>query len=366
VRNILLKPTFLLPLCLAVCAPAQDTFTGVQRIVAMGDIHGDYERLVDLLHTANLIDRQNAWSGGATHLVLDGDMLDRGPASRKVMDLLMALEEQAPKAGGAVHPLIGNHEAMNIIGDLRYVSKEDWDSYRTPDSKKLLDEAAQLALEDLTAKGTPPPDAAAFLDNFKAKRPLGWVEQRVLFGPNGKYGQWLRRQNVIIKINDSVFMHAGIPPEYAASTRDEINRGVREELDDPVKRADGMITTEQGPLWYRGLVTAPASQAGLAAHVDRILEVQQARRIIVGHSVVPAILPRFDGRVIAIDVGLSVFFKGPPEFLVIEGPRFSVVCRGHRLDFPADGRAVDQYVRAVLAIDSKNSALRKLLQANTR
>ena len=200
-RHILLKPSFLLPLCLAVCAPAQDTFTGVQRIVAMGDIHGDYDRLVDLLHTANLIDRQNAWSGGAAHLVLDGDMLDRGPASRKVMDLVMALEEQASKSGGAVHPLVGNHEAMNIIGDLRYVSKGDWDSYRTPDSRKLLDEAAQAELDALNAGGTPPSSASAFLKDFADNHPLGWVEQRLLFGPHGKYGEWLRKQNAVIMID---------------------------------------------------------------------------------------------------------------------------------------------------------------------
>lgn len=361
-RHCLLKPRLLLlPLCLAACAPAQDTFAGVQRIVAIGDIHGDYDRLVDLLRTANLIDKQNAWAGGATHLVLDGDMVDRGPATRKVLDLLMALQAQAPGAGGAVHPLLGNHEAMDIIGDLRYVSKEDWESYRSSDSKKLLEEAAKSALEELNASGTPPPNAEAFLQDFKSKRPLGWVEQRLLFGFSGKYGKWLRQQNAIIKINDSIFMHAGISPKYAASTRDEINRRVREELDDPAKRADGMITTEEGPLWYRDLLAAPESQAGLAAHVDQVLKAQQAQRIIVGHSVVPAILPRFGGKVIAIDVGLSAPFKGPPAFLLIEGPRFSVIHRGHRLDFPADGRGVLQYLRAVAAIDPKNSALRKLL-----
>src|ERR1019366_8570076 len=199
-RQPLLKPRFLLLLpFLAACAPAQDTFSGVQRIVAIGDIHGDYDRLVDLLRTTKLIDKQNAWAGGATHLVLDGDMVDRGPASRKVLDLVMALEAQAPSAGGAVHPLIGNHEAMDIIGDLRYVSKEDWESYRSPGSQKLLEAAAKSILDALTERGTPPPDAEAFLKDFLSQHPLGWVEQRLLFGPNGKYGKWLRQQNAIIR-----------------------------------------------------------------------------------------------------------------------------------------------------------------------
>ena len=353
-------------LCLAICAQTQDTFTGVQRIVAFGDIHGDYDRLVELLHAANLIDNQNAWSGGAAHLVLDGDMVDRGPATRKVLDLVMALQVQAAKAGGAVHPLIGNHEAMNIIGDLRYVSKDDWDSYRTQDSKKLLDEAAQAELDALNANGTPPSSASAFLKDFVASHPLGWVEQRLLFGPNGKYGQWLRKQDAIIMIDGCVFMHAGIPPKFAASTREQINRAVHEALDDPARRAGGVITTEAGPLWYRDLLTAPESQPGLAAHVDQVLRTQQAQHIIVGHSVLPAIIPRFGGKVIGIDVGLSVFFHGPPEFLVIEGSRFYVVCRGHRLDFPSGGGAVMQYLHALAAFDPENGALRKLMDASSR
>jgi len=362
----LFKLRLLLPLCLAACAPAQDTFTGVQRIVAFGDIHGDYQRLVDLLHTAGLIDKQNVWTGGAAHLVLDGDMVDRGPNSRKVLDFVMALQRQAAQAGGAVHPMIGNHEAMNIIGDLRYVSKEDWASYRTPGSAKMLDAAANSALDELKARGTPPPGEAAFLKDFKDKHPLGWVEQRLLFGPDGTYGKWLRRQNAIIKIDDIVFMHAGIPPKYGASTREEINRGVREEFDDPAKRADGMITTEDGPLWYRGLLTERESEPGLAAQVDQILRTQQAAHIVVGHSVLPAITPRFGGKVIGIDVGLSIFYKGPPEFLAIEGSRFSVFCRGHRIDFPADGRNPAQYFQNVLTFDPKNANLRKLIQPARR
>lgn len=365
-RRLLLKPRFVLLLCLTAGAPAQDTFTGVQRIVAFGDIHGDYVRLTDLLHTAGLTDKQNVWTGGAAHLVLDGDMIDRGPASRKVLDFVMALQRQAAQAGGAVHPLIGNHEAMNVIGDLRYVSKDDWVSYRTPGSAKMLDAAANSALDDLKAKGAPPPDEAAFLKDFKAKHPLGWVEQRLLFGPDGTYGKWLRQQNAIIKIDDIVFLHAGIPPQYAASTREEINRGVREELDDPAKRADGMITTEDGPLWFRGLLTARESDPPLAALVNQILRTQQAAHIVVGHTVLPAISPRLGGKVIGIDVGLSIFFKGPPEFLAIEGSRFTVVCRGHRIDLPADGHDPTQYFRDVLNADPGNAALRKLLQPAKR
>ncbi len=94
-------PLFLLVLA-AAPAVAQDTFKGVQRIVAIGDVHGDYDQFVSLLRTAGLIDGENKWTGGKTHLVQVGDVVDRGPASRKVMDLLMELEKQAKEAGGRV------------------------------------------------------------------------------------------------------------------------------------------------------------------------------------------------------------------------------------------------------------------------
>src|SRR5579863_3887269 len=111
-------------LALLLTAPlsfAQDTFEGVERIVAIGDIHGDLEVFVNLLKTAKLVDNRNNWIGGKTHLVMPGDFIDRGNNSRKVMDLLMSLEPQAQKAGGRVHALLGNHEAANLYGDLRYV-----------------------------------------------------------------------------------------------------------------------------------------------------------------------------------------------------------------------------------------------------
>jgi hypothetical protein len=357
-------------LLLVATAAGQDTFTGVQRIVVVGDIHGDYDRLIEILRTGNLIDGKNAWCGGKAHCVLIGDMVDRGPASRKVLDYVMALQTQAARSGGAVDELIGNHEGMNMIGDLRYVSKEDWVSYQTPNSEELRNKAANFALEsakkDSKAKGIEPPDAAKFLTDFNADHPLGWVEHCLLFGPSGKYGKWLREQKVIIKINDLVFVHAGISPKYANATRDEINRAAIAEVDAPAKLADGMITNEEGPLWYRDLLTAPEDQAELAEQVDRILNTQQARRIIVGHTVMPTIVPRFGGKVIGVDVGLSVFFKGPPEFLVIEDTRFTVVCRGQQIDFPSDGRNIPQYLRVVAKADPENTTLQKLIEPTQR
>src|SRR5688500_2591879 len=90
---------------------AEDSWSDVDRIVAIGDLHGDYDAFLSLLRTTGLVDEKNKWSGGKTHLVITGDILDRGPDSRKIFDLLFDLEKRAKSAGGYVHSLTGNHEA---------------------------------------------------------------------------------------------------------------------------------------------------------------------------------------------------------------------------------------------------------------
>ena len=109
-------------------------YSGAERIVAVSDIHGAYEPLVATLRNAGVVNADLGWAGGATHLVIVGDILDRGPDSRDAMDLLMRLEGEAEAAGGMVHVLIGNHEAMNLVGDLRYVSREEFADFADEES----------------------------------------------------------------------------------------------------------------------------------------------------------------------------------------------------------------------------------------
>jgi len=336
-----------------------DTFENVHRVVAIGDVHGDYPRFLELLHTAGLVDAKNAWTGGDTHLVLDGDFVDRGDHSAQVLDLLMDLEPQARKAGGQVHALIGNHEAMDLYGDLRYVTKEDFAGFQGSNSKDLRDRKMREAWDDLKQQGAAPADESAWRKKFQDEHPLGWFEHRQAFQPDGKYGKWLRRQNAIIKINDAVFVHGGISEKYAALTRREINTKVREELSQFTKLAKGIVTDEQGPLWYRGMAQLPEDDKGMAELLPRVLATHQAKHIVIGHTPQIAVLPRFDGKVIAIDVGLSKPFDGPPAFLLIEDGKYFVMHRGRRLELPVDGGNVLEYLRSAAALEPENSRLRR-------
>src|SRR5215468_9725304 len=123
----------ILSMALSIGAPA-----ATERVVAIADIHGDMDAFVGILQRAQLIDPSRRWSGGRATLVQTGDFLDRGPKAREVMDLLMSLPKEAPRQGGRVIVLMGNHEAMNIYGDLRYVTNNDYASFANdgPDARK--------------------------------------------------------------------------------------------------------------------------------------------------------------------------------------------------------------------------------------
>ena len=340
-----------------------DVFTQVRRIVAIGDVHADPDALLVLLRQAGLIGpKDTKWTGGDTHLVLTGDYVDRGPNAMAVLDLLMALEPQAQRAGGRVHALIGNHEAMNLYGDLRYVSPEDYATYRNKDSEKKRDAQMQSALEQLKASGMPPADEAAWRTQFQTEVPLGWVEQRLAFLPTGKYGQWLLKQNAVVRINDAIFLHGGISAKYVTWSLPMFNEAIRMELSDPTNLKNGVSQDDQGPLWYRGLAEAQETNADVASLVNRILETQGVNHIVIGHTPIAAIMPRFGGKVITIDVGISRAYDSARAFLLIENGKYSVVHRGQKLELPVTGGAVNQYLTAAAALEPPNSRLRNLVE----
>lgn len=318
------------------------------RVVVVSDVHGDHAVFVQVLQEAGVIDRKRKWKGGNTVLVQTGDVPDRGPHSRKVMDLLMDLEKQARKAGGQVHALLGNHEVMNMLGDLRYVSPEEYASYKSLDAESLR-EQVYLANADPARRDDP-----AYRSAWMELRPLGWVELLQAFSPQGKYGRWLRQHDAIVKVGDTLFLHGGISPKYAALQSAEMNTRVRTALASTMPDAEPLLTDEEGPLWYRGLALAP--EAELAAHVDALLAHHGVTRIVVGHTVAPGVvLPRFGGKVILNDVGMSAAYGGPPSSLEIHGTAVSVRHRGKSIPLPAspDLRAYLEAARAVEPAESK-------------
>jgi hypothetical protein len=295
--------------------PADDpcALQGVPRVVAVGDVHGAFDNLVAVLRMAGIVDEKRRWSGGPAHLVQVGDFLDRGKDTRPVLDLLMRLEKEARKAGGRAHVLLGNHEVMNMLGDLRYVNPEEYALFKTPDSEELRRRFYERVRERAraTAKAAGQPfDEQTFRAKFFEETPAGFVERTQALSADGTYGRWLRERPVVARINGVVFLHGGLTPEVAALGCAGINAAVRREITEDIKKtqADPLSTLaagESGPLWYRGL--AQGDESLLSPAVDQVLTAMGARAIVVGHTVTGTgrLQTRFDGRVVMIDAGMG-------------------------------------------------------------
>jgi hypothetical protein len=338
-------------LLVAVNALAEDwRAEDIDRVVAIADVHGAYEAMVETLGNVGILDESLGWAGEDTHLVIVGDLLDRGPRSRDAMDLLMRLEGEAAAAGGKVHVLIGNHESMNLIGDMRYVSKAEYTAFAKEESKGQRDRWFQAWAR--RTNGDPMLKRQRFDDTF----PAGYFALREAFGPEGPYGQWLLQKNIIGVINGTAFVHGGLPPEVADIGLDGINRDLKQDLIDYVKavailtEAEVLLPTDNfydhesivnkymvkklyespvlhsdGPLWYRGNVAC--SRIIEEHRLKAALKAIGADRVVVGHTPTPnrKVLQRFDGRIVEVDTGmLNFYYKGSGNALVMEGGELQV------------------------------------------
>jgi hypothetical protein len=315
-----------------------------ERIVAVGDVHGAYEPFAAILREAELIDRRGRWIGGRAVLVQTGDVLDRGPDSRRTIDLLRRLEREASHAGGAVYALLGNHELMRLSGDWRYVSSGEYRAFRVRWSVALreaaMERAERNAVEQARREGRQI-DVLALRAELDRQTPLGLAELASAFGAEGNYGRWIRDRPAVIKINGVVFVHGGITPAVAERGCAAIDRTVAAELatlTQDASAAPGLGSHEEGPLWYRGLVTEPedAFEPALAM----ILERMDARAIVVGHTTTPGrIMARFGGRVLAIDTGMlagDFYPQGAPAALELVGDTATALyVGGRREELPA-------------------------------
>lgn len=344
-------------------------FAGVERMVAVSDIHGDYGALVKTLRNAGVIDATGTWAGGRTHLVVVGDILDRGPDSRRALDLLMALEPQADRDGGKVHVLLGNHEAMNLIGDLRYVSDSEYQAFASQESIEERDHwFAEYTRRSTESDGI----ASVSREEFDKAYPPGYFAHRRSFAADGVYGKWLLGKPIMIIIDGTAFVHGGVYPEFAELGLQGINGRLRSDLiryaqllqvmyaegillptdnfEEQLRRLDqhvppvgasaalrddigtarelsrSEIHSPYGPLWYRGNLACSALVGAdqLAASLRKI----GADRIVEGHTTSDnhRIVERYGGLVIGIDTGMYAdFFGGSGNALVIEGNTLATV-----------------------------------------
>ena len=284
-RTALLCLLFVVPRSFAADA-IQDEWDGVERLVVIGDIHGDYTNYIDVLREAGIINRRGNWTGGETHLVQVGDVPDRGPDTDKIIAHLQKLEGQADRDGGKVHVLIGNHEFMNVTGDLRYVHPGEYEALTTRNSDRLRDAYYQQTVQAIEAQNETREEPIiiddAFRDKWYADFPLGYVEHRLTWQPGGEFNDWVSNHNSVIRINDMLFMHAGLGPDMLGKSIREINATIRMEILGAYEFENSLGDAQTGPLWYRGLAMNP--EVIEAPHVSALLDTFQVNSVIVGHT----------------------------------------------------------------------------------
>lgn len=252
------------------------------RQFVVSDIEGNFAAFRKLLQAGGVIDSGFNWTFGTGHLVLIGDFFDRGDKVSEVLWLIYSLEEKAKAAGGYVHFVLGNHEIMNMGGDLRYVHP------------KYIANAAQMNMTYVS-----------------------------LYGENSELGRWLRTKNIVEKIGGILYMHGGISAAVNGLniSLEEINKLARPYYSDSTYQYPNLKTQtifgDFGPFWYRGYYTgvrAPQTQ------VDSTLTLFGAQQIVTGHTIVAEVISSwYGGKVIDTDVHHA---SGKSEALLIEGEKY--------------------------------------------
>ena len=358
------------------------TAANAGRIVAVGDVHGNFEGLTSILQETGVINAELKWVGGTATYVQLGDLFDRGVQVRETLDFLIRLQTEAEAAGGRVECVLGNHETMNLTGFFRDANPEVYTSFVDAKSEKRR-KKLWSAVKSYRSLRDEPTDGAA-LDAWMVEHPPGWVEYSEALEPKGVYGKWLRTLPVARMIDGSLFLHGGLSPDVAGMAVTEINATVdsemktfdtarhylvskslvppsasfaeiadmvvaikfwadQEDSTDLIRRHadqlapllgidDWLMMSPGGPLWFRGATRWDEELQGeeMAALLDGV----GADVMVVGHT--PdregTIRVRFKNRVFLIDTGMlsSYYEGGRPSALEIDGDVFTAIYLDHR------------------------------------
>lgn len=259
-------------------------YQNVNKQLVMSDIEGNFFAFRTLLQSAGVIDKNYNWTFADGHLILLGDFFDRGDQVTELLWLIYSLEDKAKAAGGYVHFVLGNHEIMNLSGDLRYLVP------------KYINNA--LLLKENYMDG--------------------------LLGENSEIGRWLRTKNVMEKVGDVLYTHGGISVYLNKSNTspEEVNKLARPFYADttfayPDSNTE-LIYSNNGPFWYRGFYNK--TNADPVSHIDRILKRYNVKQIVTGHTIIAdTVSMMHDGKLFNVDVHHA---KGHSEALLIDGKTF--------------------------------------------
>ena len=354
--------------CLLVCSSflyaaesIQNEWDDVEKLVIIGDIHGDYDSYISVLREAGVINRRGNWIGDDTHLVQVGDVPDRGPDTLKIIEHLQKLETQAKRNDGMVHVLIGNHEYMNVVSDLRYVHPGEYKAMTSRNSSRFRDAYYQQVVASLLNLEEPPVIDDAFKDKWYEDIPLGYVEHRLTWQPGGDINNWVSTHNSVIRINDMLFMHAGLGPIMLTMSLDDLNNQIRAEMLGALQPENNLGDNEDGPLWYRGL--AMNSETTESAHVEALLSTYGVKHVIVGHTPeLGVITPRFGGKVIITDTGMSAYYGTHKASMLVENGEAFALQDGEKIALTITDDEIIPYFQTLVELKPDHQPLLNHIQ----
>lgn len=240
------------------------------KVFVMSDPHGKLDCVISLLRGNDIIGKEYQWSFGKNHLVVIGDIFDRGKDVPQIFWLFYKLEKEAAEAGGHVSFLLGNHEPMVLANDLRY----------TKGKYKALAEKLNM-------------------------------DYPQLFGPDTELGRWLGTRNTMQTIGHDLYVHAGLGKDFydrnqsISTVNEEMSRALfmSKKERKALSPLAAFLYGNNGPIWYRGLVRTDAKYHPLAQDsLQMIMKRYHAEHIIVGHTIFKDISTFYGGKVIGVNV----------------------------------------------------------------
>ena len=254
------------------------------RVVAIGDLHGDLRAFGAIARACGLLDERGSWCGGGAHLVLMGDLVG-GAHSRLLLNAVIRLEREARRAGGRVHALLGNHDLLPAAGRFGRMKRKERRAYHKHD-----------------------------------------------FRGDGPYSEWLRGRPTILKIGETLYVHAGLHRWALDTDPAEVNAQVRAWIahhqgrgPKPPKSTRWAVDEDDGPMWTRAFKARrrkPKDAPSLKT-IRAILDRLGAERIVLGHAPtrdgsIVTDHPHYGESVVLIDTRISDDERGKLAALVVQ------------------------------------------------
>uniref|UniRef100_A0A5B6ZMD1 Calcineurin-like phosphoesterase domain-containing protein n=1 Tax=Davidia involucrata TaxID=16924 RepID=A0A5B6ZMD1_DAVIN len=303
--------------------PLQTIHPSPDRLIAIGDLHGDLHKSKQSLRLAGLIDASDRWIGGSTAVVQVGDVLDRGGDELKILYFLEKLKREAEKSGGTIITMNGNHEIMNVDGDFRCTSLSGFDEFSTWADWYCIGNSMKNLCDGLAKPVDLFDGVPSVFPGVKQEFHRGIRARIAALRPNGPISsRFLSKNLTVVVVGESVFVHGGLLPKHVFYGLERINEEVRDWISGLKEKVSSDLVRERDSVvWLRKFSDGLARNCDCDTLEHVLGTIPGAKRMIMGHTIQQSgINGGCDNRAIRIDVGMS---KGCgnrlPEVLEING-----------------------------------------------